>query len=176
MQQLEQLIVRAQLGEKEAFGQIYQLFYKRIYRFCRTHLYDDETAADICQETFVKAWKALPRFNQIKGDSFQAFLFQIARNLLIDKSRKKKELQLEFAEEVEDKQSFEDEIDKQAEMQKLNLALNQLNEIDKQIIVLRFFEDLSFSEVSLIIKVNEGALRVRAHRSLKKLKEILENG
>src|SRR5690242_18012889 len=126
MDDLEQLIHQAQQGEKEAFGQIYRLFYKRIYRFCRVHLYDDETAADLTQETFVKAWKALPSFSFKQGGSFQAFLFRIARNLLIDKSRKKREFQLELAEEIEEHQTFEEDLDKQAEAERLSKALDQL--------------------------------------------------
>src|SRR5258707_9555278 len=113
MDDLARLIQAAQEGDIQAYGQIYQLFYKRIFRFCRGYLSDDQQAADICQDTFIKAWLALPNFSLKKGGSFQAYLFRIARNLLVDKSRKKKELSLELAQEVEEVSHFEEEIDQE---------------------------------------------------------------
>ncbi len=174
MDDLEKLIIKSQSGDNQAFGQIYQLFYKRIYRFCRVHLYDEETASDLCQETFVKAWKALPSFSFKAGGSFQAFLFRIARNLIIDLSRKKKVSSLEQVEEPATNEDLLGQIDEKETQEKLHQALDKLGDKDKNLIVLRFFEDLSFIEVAKAMGEKEGALRVRTHRALKKLKEILQ--
>src|SRR5438067_271188 len=134
MEDLETIIYKAQSGDIQAFGQIYQLFYKRIFRFCQIHLESDETAADICQETFIKAWKALPGFSLNRGGSLQAFLFKIARNLLIDFSRKKRESKLEAAQEVETHEDFASQVDQRDEEIKLHKALNKLAVMDRQII------------------------------------------
>jgi RNA polymerase sigma-70 factor (ECF subfamily) len=174
MEDLETIIGKAQRGDIQAFGQIYQLFYKRIFRFCQIHLESEETAADICQETFIKAWKALPGFSLSKGGSLQAYLFKIARNLLIDQSRKKREVKLEVAEEAETHEDFVSQVDSQEEEKKLHNALDKLTIMDRQIVILRYFEDLSFTEISQATGVKEGALRVRTNRALKKLKEILD--
>jgi RNA polymerase sigma-70 factor (ECF subfamily) len=175
MDELTKLIEAAQGGDVQSYGQIYQHFYKRIFRFCRGFLPDNDSAADVCQDTFVKAWLALPNFSLKNGGSFQAFLFRIARNLLIDRSRKKKEGRLEQAEEIEEIQDFEDSVDKDADRQKLNQALAKLDENDRQLVILRYFEELSFSEVAHITGMKEGALRVKTHRALKKLKELLKD-
>jgi RNA polymerase sigma-70 factor (ECF subfamily) len=173
MDDLSQLIERAQEGDKDAYGQIYTLFYKRIFRFCKFNTRDGNIAQDICQETFLKAWKALPNFSQ-KGGSLQAFLFKIARNLIIDLSRKKKEVALENYDRADPKQDLGERIEKQEDVERVRSALSWLEEEDRQIIVLRYFEDMTTYEVAKIVGIREGNLRVRTHRILKKLKEIME--
>ena len=174
MEDLNILIQRAKQGDKDAFGRIYELFFKRIYRYCYYSTGNAEHSKDICQDTFIKAWRALPSFKTDEGSSIQAFLYRIARNLIIDSSRKKTEYNLENAQDVETNEDFISEIDKKDEIKKVHLALKELDNLERQIIILRFFEELSFQEVSKITGVNEGALRVKVHRSLKKLKDILK--
>lgn len=175
MDDLPNLIFRAQKGDKEAYGAIYSLYYKQIYRYCYFNLRDSVLAQDIVQETFLKAWKALSSFSQDGGGTIQAFLYRIARNLIIDHSRRRKNAKLEDHEYIEAESQIEDEIDKNSEKEKLNEALGQLAERDRQIVILRFFEEMPFTEISKVVKVREGALRVRVHRILEKLKTILEN-
>lgn len=174
MDDLSKLITEAQKGDKDAFGEIYNIFYQRIYRFCRFSLKRTEAAEDVCQETFVKAWSSLPSFSQYKGGSYQAYLFKIARNLIIDLSRKKKEFALEEYTFIEDKEDLSEQFDKKQEKQKLKEALNKLTKIERQIIILRYFEELTTAEVARAAGLREGALRVRIHRILIKLEGIIE--
>lgn len=173
MDKLDELLKKAQQDDKDAYGQIYGLFYERIYKYCRFNCNNQETAIDICQETFIKAWKALPRFDTSKG-TFQAFLYRIAKNLIIDNSRKKKEESINNYEHLETKEDFAIDIDKNDNIKKLKEAIDKLNQKDKQIIVLHYFEELPGAEVAKIIGIREGALRVQTHRIIKKLKEIME--
>ena len=173
MEDLETWIKRAQKGDKSAFENIYNFFYKRIHRYCDYNLRKKEIAEDIAQETFIKCWKSLPSFSFRKGGSFQAFLFRIARNLIIDESRKKKTIKLEEYLEEDADQNLEEELDKRDKESRIKDAINKLEELDKQIIILRYFEDLSFSEVEEVTSIKSGALRVRTHRILKKLSEEL---
>jgi len=173
---LSQLITKAKEGNKDAFGQIYNLFYKRIFRYCKFNLGNSRAndPQDICQETFLRAWKSLSNFSEKKGGSFQAYLFRIARNLIIDNSRKKKEVPLLEYQEIEDDTDLDEGIDKKNENQKLKAALGKLKEKDRQIIILRYFEEMTTAEVAKTIGTKEGAIRVRIHRILKNLKEIIE--
>lgn len=175
MDELTVLINNSKLGDKESFGKIYQMFYKRIYRFCAINLYQQEIAQDICQETFVKAWRSIDSFQFKQGGSFQAFLFRIARNLIIDFSRKKKNVSLENYQEIEQHDDIEERIDQASEEEHLHKVLDKLDSDEKQLIVLRYFEDLSFSELSQVVNIKEGALRVKVHRILKKIKEEFKN-
>ncbi len=176
MDDLEQLIKKAKEGDKQAYGAIYNTFYKRIYRYCKVNVYNADLAEDICQETFIKAWRSLGNFTLYKGGSIQAYLFRIARNLIIDHSRKKKEVSLEVIPEIQKEDDLEGAVDRKDDQRKLHLALGKLSNLEKQIVVLKYFEDLSGSEIAKVLSMNEGVLRVRTHRVLKKLKGILEEG
>lgn len=173
MDKLSILIKRAQEGDKDAFGEIYNLFYKKIYRYCQFHTNNIELAQDICQETFLKVWKALPSFSQKKGGTLQAFVFKIARNLLIDWSRKKKESKLEEHLDLESNGNLIDDIERNATIKIVRKAIMQLDELEQQIITLHYFEELSGVEIASIVGMNEGAVRVRTHRILEKLKGLI---
>jgi len=173
MDDLSSLITRAQGGDHDAYGQIYTLFYKRIFRFCKFNTGSDVIAQDICQETFLKAWKALPNFSQ-KGGSLQAYLFKIARNLIIDLSRKKREERLKPYHDIETNDDLEKNVERQEDVAKIRNALVELDEKDRQIVILRYFEEMTTYEAAKIVGIREGNLRVRTHRILKKLKEIIQ--
>lgn len=174
MDEIEKYIKNAQTGDKNAYGELYKQYYARIYRYCRLNLYNQHTADDVCQEVFIRAWKALPKFTLKDGGTFQAFLFRIARNLIIDLSRKKKEVSIESVGEISKEENLIEGITQKENIEKVRNALAKLGEVDRQIIILRYFEEMSHSEVAKIIKIKEGALRVRTIRLLKKLKEIIE--
>lgn len=171
---MEKLITRAQQGEKDAFGEIYLLFYKKVWRFIYFSFWDKEQTSDLTQNTFIKLWKSLPSFNVERG-SLQAYIFTIARNLIIDESRKKKESLLDEALEIPSKENLEEDLDRKEAAERVQKALANLEPEEKQIIILRYFEDLAFADISKILKTKEGALRVRVHRILEKLKEELKN-
>lgn len=175
MDQEEILIEKAQQGDKEAFGVLYKTYFARIHRYCKANIYREDLATDICQETFIKAWKAFPTFSLKNGGTLQAYLFRIARNLIIDLSRKKKEFSLAAYEDIQTEEDFEENIDKQDAVNKLKTILAKLPEKERQIMILRYFEDVSHKEIGRILGMREGALRVRTLRVLKKLKEMFDN-
>lgn len=177
MDELTSLIELAQKGDKDAFGQIYNLFYRRIFRYCKFNLPNSKVrdAQDICQETFFRAWKSLPGFRLEKGGSFQAFLFKIAHNLIVDLVRKKRDISIDKIEEPVQNQDLYEKIDKIEEIARVKSALSKLGKDERQIIILRYFEEMTSAETAQIVGKRGGALRVQTHRILKKLREILEN-
>jgi RNA polymerase sigma-70 factor (ECF subfamily) len=175
MENEESIVERAQSGDKEAFGALYKHYFPRIYRYCKANIYRDDLATDICQETFLKAWKAFSAFKVKDGGTVQAYFFRIARNLIIDLSRKKKEFSLTFYEDIVGDEDVNQNIDREDEIKKMKQVLAKLPEKERQILLLRYFEDLSHKETAKILGIKEGALRVRTTRLLKKLKEIMQN-
>jgi RNA polymerase sigma-70 factor (ECF subfamily) len=175
VENLSEIIQKAQKGDKNAYGLLYKEYFQRIYRYCKVNIFRSDLAEDITQETFIRAWKALPKFKQTETGTFQAYLFRIARNLIIDLSRKKKEFTLEQYQEIEIEEDIAGQIDKKDELTKVKSALAHLDDIDRQIVVLRYFEEMSHKECATIIGIKEGALRVRTIRVLKKIKNIIEN-
>ena len=174
MEDIETFIQKAQEGDREAYGSLYKSFYPRIFRYCRINLFNKFIAEDVCQEVFIKAWIALPKFTIKEGGTFQAFLFRIARNLIIDLSRKKKEVPIEEASDVPSNEDLIESLSQKENVEVVKKALSKLEEKERQIIILRYFEDLSHSEVAKIVGLKDGALRVRTIRLLKKLKEFIK--
>lgn len=173
MENLPEVIQNAKNGDKKAFGILYKEYYQRIHRYCVTNLYRDDLAQDVCQETFIKAWKALPTFEVTESGTFQAYLFRIARNLIIDLSRKKKEFSIDYYKDLETQENHIEQLERQHDIETVKKALLKLPDFDRQIVILRYFEEMSHQEVAKIIGIKEGALRVRTMRLLEKMKGLL---
>lgn len=161
-------------GDKEAFGELYRLFLDSIYRFIYYLVGDEFLAEDITQNTFLKAWNSLPNYNLERG-TFQSYLYTIARNLVIDNQRKRKTYSLEGLEGViEADANPEREAWRSESMQKVRDALKDLPDFDRQLVILRFFEEMQFEEISEVLNKKPTALRVRVHRILETLRVALE--
>lgn len=169
------LIAKAQKGDKAAFGLLYQKYFQKIYRYCKFNTKNDEVAKDICQESFVKAYKKIKDFSTDGNWSMQAFLFAIARNLIIDISRRKKEANIDEYENLESDENLYDDIERQDNIRKIRNVLSRLDDIDRQIVVLRYFEELPTNEVAKILRIKDGALRVRSFRVMQKIKDLFES-
>lgn len=171
---LEKAVEKAKGGDKDAFGEIYEEFRKRIFRYTYYLLYDRDLAEDLTQLTFLKAWLALPHFSSGKG-TFQAYLYAIARNLVIDYQRRKKEVSLEDVAEPSYEVDFENALIKEDNVKMVQRLLTGLDGEEKQLVILRYFEQMRFGEIAHILGKKEGAVRVRLHRVLQKLRERVKN-
>lgn len=169
------LIEKIKEGDKNAFEEIYKKYLQKIYRYCSFQVKDKVLAEDICQETFVKAYKSIKKFKLKENWSLQAYLFTIARNLVIDNSRKKKAVPIDKYEFLESKENLFEEITRQENTVKIKKALMQLEETERQIVILKYFEDMGSKEIAEILNMKDGAIRVRVHRIMDKLKLIVEN-
>src|SRR6266498_4796665 len=85
----EQIIKQVKSGDSEAFGVLYEQYAEVIFRYVYAHLDSRPDAEDLTEEIFLRAWRALPKYDE-RGLPFTAFLFRIARNSLIDHYRQKK--------------------------------------------------------------------------------------
>lgn len=177
--EIKHLVSQAQKGNKDAFGEIYNLYLKKIYRFIYFSVQIKELAEDLTQTTFYKAWVSLDKFS-LESGTIQAYLFTIARNLIIDESRRKKEINAtSFGEQFEQALSNdpdpEEQILKQEAWESVWKALEKLKEDEKDLVILRFFEEMEYSEIAQITGKKEGAIRVMLHRVLKALKVYLKD-
>lgn len=165
------LIQRAKLGEKEAFGKLYAIYIDRLYRFCFFRVGNNkELAEDLVQSTFVKAWEKLATFQ--KG-SFQAWLYTIARNMLIDHYRGVKETTHINESHIDDKQRVEDEVLQKLEVEKVMDALQFLTNDQRDVVIMKFVDDLSNREIAQILHKEEDAIRAMQYRAIKELKRRL---
>lgn len=169
------LVKKAKDGDREAFGELYRVYLDRIYRFVYFLVLDEPLAEDITQNTFLKAWNYLPKYVPEKG-TFQSFVYKVARNLVIDHQRKKKEVAITQETELflPADTDIEEEYEASERSVTVKRALSSLPDFDKEIVIMRYFEELSYSEISKVVGKKESAIRVRVHRALKMIKDNLK--
>lgn len=174
-QEILDLVKQSKKGNKEAYEKLYVLNLKKIYRFIYYMVYDVKLTEDLTQDTFFKVWKSLSSYEEGKG-TFTAYLFTVARNLVIDYSRRKKESHLdpEISESIASDEDIEERMIRKEQREEVRYALAKLDSLDRQIVMLRFFEELSMREIAKIVDKKDGAVRVALHRALAKLKNILK--
>ena len=173
----KQLIEDAKTGDKEAFGRLYDRYYLKIFKYLSLRLPNKEDAEDLAENVFIKAWTHLPHFRkQRNGYQFQAWLFKIAHNSLVDKYRKK-EIQVQALDllsqdngQILPEHSFE----KAEQSQELFSAINTLDKDSRNVIILRFIIGLSHQEIRDVLGKTSGNIRVIQHRALKKLKGLIK--
>jgi RNA polymerase sigma-70 factor (ECF subfamily) len=171
-----ELISHAKEGDLDAFGELYERYIDLIFRYLRCRVSEGQTAEDLTEVVFLKAFESLDRYQE-RGWPFSSFLYQIARNQLADHYRRQRdELPLEEAHNL---QIPADSLDRGAildeRIQVLQNALERLPEDYKEIIRLRLLLELPTSDVAAMLNRSEGAIRVLLHRALKALrKQIVE--
>ena len=162
-------------GDAAAFDQIFDLFADKLFRYISLKIKTDD-AEDILELTLLKAWENRDKYDSTKSN-IQTWLFTIARNTIIDHYRSYKEIISEEEGEINNIAS-EDSPVKKAEQKLTQIAiekaLSELSEIQREVITLRYMEDLSFKEIAQILNKNEGTIRVIQLRALSKLKSIMK--
>ncbi len=168
-------IKRAKNGETEAFGFIYDSYLPKIYRFILIKVSNRADAEDLSQRVFMKAWESIPKFED-KKVPFSAWLYRIARNSVIDFYRtKKSSSELEENLSVgDDRATLDDKILLDQSGERILSAINYLTDDQRDVIVLRFIDDLSYKEIASIMNKNSSALRILQHRAINKLRKILD--
>jgi RNA polymerase sigma-70 factor (ECF subfamily) len=174
-EELKKNLKLAQNGNSSAFAEIYDYFSEKIYRFIYFRVGHKEVAEDILADTFVKAWQ---KINQINSPlALSAWLYQIARNNIIDYYRVRKETVSldEVSDSLEDLVNPADIVNSGLQQKKILTVLHQLTGEQQQVIKYKFFEDLSNDEIAFILNKTEGAIRVIQHRAIMRLKDLLKN-
>ncbi len=159
----------------EYFARNYKDFSDAIFRYCYFQTSKREKALDLTQDTFIRTWEYLSSGKKV--ENLRAFLYKVARNLIIDDRRKKKSESLDELKELGfDLTSEKNEVGiKETEFeQKIALeTINQLDEKYREVIVLRYVEDISVKDIAEILKEPENNVSVKIHRGLEKLKILL---
>jgi RNA polymerase sigma-70 factor (ECF subfamily) len=171
---LAPILAKAKLGEQAAFGEIYNLYFKKIYQFIFYRVGHKEIAEDLAEEVFLKAFTKIASISE--NGAFSGWLYQIARNQVIDYYRAKK-LTISL-DEIENTLEYESNIIDVVNLehqQKVMLKLIKELAPEQQIVLkLKFFEDLENAEISEMLHKSEGAIRVIQHRGITKLQELIK--
>jgi RNA polymerase sigma-70 factor (ECF subfamily) len=159
-----------------SFNESYEQFSDAIFRYCLYQTSNREKAIDLTQDTFIKTWEYISSGNKV--ENLKAFLYKVANNLIIDYRRKKKAESLDqLAETGFDPRSEINEMERTENKFEINSALELIKKLDekyREVLLMRFVEDLSVTEISKILRSSENNISVRIHRGIQKLKDLLE--
>lgn len=172
-------VVRTRLGDGESFGTLLARYTKPVYRFLFYFVRDKDTLEDLTQETFIKAWKNLARFDETK--SFKVWLFAIAKNTALDFLKKRKEIPFTLFEndegervmkDVPDEAFLPDEIFARKDaVKELEKKLEEISPDHKALLTLRYREDLSLSEIAEVFGEPYNTVKSRHQRAIRSLKD-----
>jgi len=173
------LLIRAQNGDSEAFGEIYDLYVDKIYRFIFFKVSSHETAEDLTAEVFLKTWQYIIEPDSREVGNLNALLYQSARNIVIDyyRSTIRREVLTdgESLKLIEDsrQQSLLEKVEELTEVENIETNLRKLKDEYREVIILKFIDELSNKEISKILDKSTGAVRVLVHRALNVLKNTI---
>ncbi len=161
--------------QKEDFIRLYDEIADQLFRHCFYKLSNREMALDLAQETFTRTWQYLNAGKEVKN--VKAFVFKVANNLIIDYYRKKKSASLEV---MQEQTGFDAPVNehletvKKAEVDTVMVHINKLDDRYRDVIIMRYVDDLSPKEIAHILGESENAVSVRINRALKKVKYMLK--
>ncbi len=185
-------VAKAKQGDRAAFDALMQRYQQEVIALAFRMLGDREDAVDLAQETFLRAWKGLPHFRQ--EAAFRSWLYQIALNLArnrrrwyarhrvsqtvsLEASGSGEEEDPPLAERIADQSPDPRELAARAETQaKLVMALDQLPQPLKEVVILRDVEGISYEEITEILRERIGTVKSRLHRARAILRSLFAGG
>lgn len=171
---LRELIQRAQQRDASAISELYGHYAGAILRYIYLRVSEHELAQDLTQEVFIKVIHGIERFEYRDEKSFLGWLYTIAANVLSSHMRRRRVLSTPFdphADLVD--QRSQDDARTITDRVAIQQALGQLTPDQQQVVTLRFFADMSNSEIAGMLKRTEGAVKAIQHRALQSLQRIL---
>ena len=178
MQEELDLVQRARQGEQEAFAQLYENHFDKIFRYVVLKIRNQAEAEDMTQQVFIKAYESIGSY-QSQGVPFTAWLFRIAHNQMVDYVRKQSKRQtvpLDESLQIMDDCDVEHEVETKIEMEKVVLATAKLTKAQREVISLRFAGGLSITEAAKTMRKSEGAIKALQHSAILALRKTLVGG
>ncbi len=171
----EILLFKIRHGDEEAFARLYENYVDALFRFVSFRVKTDEQAQDIVAELFLKLWQHL-RATENQVDNLRAFLYRMARNLVVDYYRERQEtLPLDEAINVGDESGGSRYLSpqQQVSLSEIEQAIKKLKPEWQEVVLLAYVEGFKPKEISKIIDKSPAATRVIIHRALQELKKII---
>lgn len=176
------LVARAIQRDSEAFGQLYNLYFERVYRYVRLKIGNAHDAEDVTAAVFLSAWRSIEQFSPKHEASFVSWLIRMAHNALVDRYRRARTM-VSLDAPGSDVHSGgggvslslnpEAALDWRLTLWELHQALQTLTDEQREVVLLRFVEGLSAREVGDIMGKQEGTVRGMQFRALEALRRAL---
>jgi len=177
MMEEKDLICRAARGDAEAFRQLVEAYQTPAYRLA-ARMCGPDSAEDVTQEAFLAAWRALPEF---RGDCrFSTWLYRLVSNAAIDCLRREKKHRdtgdVDDLELPDGGPSPQEQAERSDTRDAVRRALDRLSPEHRQVLLLRFMQELDYGEIARALDVSEGTVKSRINRAKSKLREVLAAG
>ena len=177
MMEEKDLICRAARGDAEAFRQLVEAYQTPAYRLA-ARMCGPDSAEDVTQEAFLAAWRALPDF---RGDCrFSTWLYRLVSNAAIDCLRREKKHRdtgdVNDLELPDGGPSLQEQAERSDTRDAVRRALDRLSPEHRQVLLLRFMQELDYGEIARALNVSEGTVKSRINRAKSKLREVLAAG
>ncbi len=175
MQDEESLVRRAQHHDQEAFAQLYEEHFDKIYRYVTLKIGNETEAEDMTQQVFLNALQSISSFKW-KGVPFSAWLFRIAHNQVVDYLRSKKRTAVPLDESLTSSNSNDNPqlvVEQKLDIERLLLATHQLTEAQREVISLRFAGELPIAQVAKAMGKSQGAVKALQHSAIVALRKAL---
>ena len=158
----DELVEQIRLGNEDAAEELIKRYYTSVLRYCKWHCSSSEAAEDLTQETFYRLFKNLSGYKEKK--KFKAYLYTIANHLCIDESRK---IQIYSLEVEEDLTNEHDELLRIEDKAEISYLLSIVSPEQREAVILRFGEQLSFEEIAKVMGCNMRTAQSRVRHALK---------
>ncbi len=179
----EELIAAYLSGEEAAFGVVTARHLRGVYSFAMRLVGDSSAAEDIAQDTFLKAWKSLKKYDS-KTSRFKTWLLRIARNTAIDYLRKKKHVPLSAFENeaggnilaetiAADEELAPQALERLDDARELHKVLDELSPKQREILLLYYSNDCTFEEIAVMLGEPANTVKSRHRRALAALRALL---
>jgi RNA polymerase sigma-70 factor (ECF subfamily) len=173
------LVERAQAGDADAFGQIYEHYFDTVFRYIKFRVANQQTAEDLTADVFLRAFKNIPRFTW-QGRDLAAWLVTIARNRVVDHFKSGRQRFESVGVDIGDHDTLgdstegpEDGVLRHLAYVDILRAVRQLNAEQQACVILRFLRGLSVAETAQIMGKNEGAVKALQYRARNVLVRLL---
>ena len=174
----ESLIRRCQRGDRLAIEVLIRRHQNYVYRLCYLVMRNEQDAEDMTQETFIRAFRALPRYEIREGTSFEAWLYRISVNACRSRMRRRWYQVLPWPEPapqmVAEPEKQPDWLAMQGEQRDHILAaIDTLSDKHRLVVILRYYAGLSNEEIAQTLDIPSGTVRSRLHVARERLRELL---
>lgn len=171
---LDVLAARAAAGDRPSFERIYTLLADDLYAYVCGKVQDGTVAEDLIANTFLKAWRSAGRYRS-GTDGFRRWIFGIARNEVRDYWRTNHHFLELHDHDVTDESGSEPEGDVEGARRLVHRALATLTEDQRQVVVLRYFDNKSHEEIATMLGKREGAVRALLLRALRRMRKVMDD-
>lgn len=167
------LVELAQAGKSESFGELYHLYINKIYNFIYYKTQHRETAEDLVSLVFTKALENIKNFKNDSESSFQGWLYQIARNTVIDFYRTNRptiDIEDVWDLDLSAENNLLVDLDNKIKLEEVHKYLQLLKPTQRDIIIMRVWQEMSYQEIADVLNQSEASCKMAFSRALRELK------